>query len=371
MGLETTDPRIGTVIDNRYRIFKRLAKGSTGVVYSAQRMQLDRPVAIKFLDVSAAKKMEFRKRFEIEAKAMSRLSHPNCVSVIDFGLTDAPYIVMDLVRGHTLKTLTDRGGVEPSRAVRIIRQLLSGLAHAHNKGIIHCDIKPGNIMLSEVTGTGDFVRVFDFGMAKLLGPEQNLEKEDDLVAGTLAYMSPETLSNQQLDARTDIFSAGVVLYELLTGHKPFTAKTPAQILKMHDTTPLPLGKALVTTYCSQELEDVVARAMARDRSDRFQTATEFADALDSVPEAAGPPFGRISLPALEDENEVQDRENSSSANTQRKRKLIWAIVILFGGLFALTAYFALSMLSGLMGDMSLFHNRQLSEIASRLDFGDF
>ncbi len=291
MSWEPQDPRIGTVLEGRYKILQRIAVGAMGVVYRAQRVKLGRPVAIKFLLSSVARDKEFRERFAIEARAMSQLSHPHCISVIDFGVTDAPYIVMDLVPGHTLKELAKRAPIDSGRALPIVRQLLAALAHAHNKGIIHRDVKPANIMLTEVTGTGDHVRVFDFGLAKILGHERIRAADSDLVVGTPSYMSPEHLRDEELDARADIFSAGVVLYELLTGTKPFKARKPTDILSMHKQTPPLLRKALKTTYFSDELQDAVAKALAIERSERFQTAAEFATALDLVPEATRPSVG--------------------------------------------------------------------------------
>jgi serine/threonine-protein kinase len=139
-----------------------------GVVYRGERLQLGRAVAIKFLHAAFAGRPEIMRRFETEARAMSRLAHPHCVSVMDYGVEEgAPYLVMDFVHGKTLRTLLDEGELTTARSLHIMRQLLAGLAHAHGQGIIHRDIKPANIMLTEATGTGDHVRILDFGLAKL------------------------------------------------------------------------------------------------------------------------------------------------------------------------------------------------------------
>ncbi|MCP4604207.1 MAG: protein kinase [Proteobacteria bacterium] len=340
MSLETDDSRIGTVLQDRYRIVRRLAVGSMSVVYRGQRVQLGRPVAIKFLRSSMANNEEFLKRFELEARTMSRLSHPNCISVIDFGVTDAPYIVMDLVPGRTLKDLTDLGPIAPDRSVRIIRQLMAGLAHAHKRGIIHRDIKPANVMLTEATCTGDYVRVFDFGLAKLMGAERIGPADSDTVAGTLDYMSPEHASGKELDARADLFSTGVVLYQLLTGSKPFKAVSPAGILHMHEADPPLLRDAHMAASFSLELEGVVTKALARRPEDRFQTAIEFATALDSIPEAAGPALSTIPPPPREEGHPVQSGVSGSLASSFAniagsaiKRPHRWTIMAVIG-LFA-------------------------------------
>ena len=161
------DPRIGAILQGRYRILARIAAGGMGVVYKAERIQLGRPVAVKFLHSSFASEREFLRRFETEARAMGRLAHPHCVSVIDFGVEGAPYMVMDFVTGQTLRALLDDGRLPVGRALGIARQLLAGLAHAHGQGIVHRDVKPANIILGEATGTGDHVRILDFGLAKL------------------------------------------------------------------------------------------------------------------------------------------------------------------------------------------------------------
>jgi eukaryotic-like serine/threonine-protein kinase len=161
------DLRTGAVLNGRYRIVELLGEGGMGLVYRGERLQLGRPVAIKFLHTPYAKSAKFVARFEREARAMSQLSHPHCVSVIDFGMHDAPYIVMDYVTGVTLREALDRGPMAVPKALSIVRQVLLGLAHAHELGIVHRDIKPGNIMLASATGMDDQVRIFDFGLAKL------------------------------------------------------------------------------------------------------------------------------------------------------------------------------------------------------------
>jgi len=254
-----------------------------GVVYRAERVQLGRIVAIKFLHTLFATSDDFIKRFELEARTMSRLDHPNCVSVIDYGVSGAPFIVMDYVTGTTLKQLLDDGPLPPARALGIARQMLAGLAHAHEKGIIHRDVKPANIMLTKATGTGDHVRILDFGLAKLIDVDQSLSS---VIVGTPNYMSPEQAGARKVDGRSDIYATGVVLFELLTGHKPFVSDEALEMIRMHLEDPPPaLRERRRDVAFSDELEAVVRRALAKAPEDRFQTPEELADALDATPEA--------------------------------------------------------------------------------------
>ncbi len=280
------DPRIGLVLNGRYRVDSMLGEGGMGVVYRGQRLQLDRPVAIKFLHSPYAGSPKFVARFDREARAMSRLSHPCCVSVIDFGVQDAPYIVMDFAPGDTLRTILDEQRLTATRSVQITRQILTGLAHAHEQGIVHRDIKPGNIMLGEATGMGDHVRIFDFGLAKLHDPSGLGDPSTTGVIGTPSYMAPEQTRGDKLDLRVDLYATGVVLFELLTGEKPFDAPDTLAVLRMHREKHAPRVSDRGSKV-SHELEAVVAKALQKEPDDRYQTAAEFLAALDAVPEATG------------------------------------------------------------------------------------
>jgi eukaryotic-like serine/threonine-protein kinase len=282
------DPRLGAVLGGRYRITSLLGEGGMGLVYRGERLQLGFPVAIKFLHSPYARSPKFVARFEREARAMSKLSHPHCVSVIDFGVQDAPYIVMDFVTGQTLREVLDEGAMPPARALMILRQVLFGLAHAHAEGVIHRDIKPGNIMLGEHTGMGEHVRIFDFGLAKLRDNEVDGDVSHAHVVGTPAYMAPEQARADKIDARVDLYATGVLLFEMLTGRKPFVGDDAYAVLVMQRDAPPPLLRSLEPDL-SPELEQVVARALEKDVDKRFQTAAEFVAALDSVPEATGRP----------------------------------------------------------------------------------
>jgi len=284
------DERIGAVLDNRYRIVSKIASGSMGVIYRGERIKLGRSVAVKVLHTPLANQDRFLQRFEIEAKALSRLSHPNCVSIIDFGVADAPYLVMDLINGHTLKEVIERRALRPPRALYIFRQVLAALAHAHGHGIVHRDVKPGNVMLTEATGAGDHIRILDFGLARLanVGMAED-ETGSPKVVGTPFYMSPEQASGKKGDLRSDLYSAGILLFEMLTGTKPFDSEEMLEVLNMHvEQTPPLLRSCAGRQRFSEELEGVVQKALSKKPGHRYQTALDFVDALDRTPEAAQP-----------------------------------------------------------------------------------
>ena len=271
----------GKVIDGRYQILERMAEGAMGVVYRGTRLKLDRPVAIKVMHAALPEEMKARERFEREAKLMARLEHPHCVAIIDFGLYGAkPYVVMELVRGHSLHDmLVEQGRVEIPRAVDILTQVLSGLAHAHEQGIIHRDIKPANIMVTPKAPLGVHARILDFGLARMLGGSASIS--DGVAVGTPSYMAPEQCRGETLGVTVDIYACGVVLFEMLTGKKPFVASEPIQIVKKHlEEMPPRLADIAPGNYGA--LEGIVARALAKSPADRFPSAFAMADALSAA-----------------------------------------------------------------------------------------
>jgi serine/threonine-protein kinase len=262
------------VIDDRYRVIEPIARGAMGTVYRGERLRLGRAVAIKVMHAALPDAMQSRERFEREAKLMALLEHPHCVSVIDFGVYDEkPYLVMDLVRGASLFELMAKGPLEVQRALEILRQTLAGLAHAHGHGIIHRDIKPANLMVTTEAGLGDHVRILDFGLARLR--EQSSQLTAGLTVGTPSYMAPEQCRGGTIDARVDLYACGVVLFEMVTGRKPFVAGDPISIVTLHLKEPPPSVGIPV-------LEDMVARALAKEPDHRFQTAIEMSAAIDRV-----------------------------------------------------------------------------------------
>ncbi|MBA3542303.1 MAG: serine/threonine protein kinase, partial [Deltaproteobacteria bacterium] len=272
------DPRIGAVLQDRYRIVSRVAEGAMGVIYRGERIGLERAVAIKFLHESVVANPESRRRFETEAKAASRLGHPNCVAVIDFGIDhDAPYLVMDYVFGRTLRDLQHEEPVTVGRALDLGRQILAGLAHAHGHGIIHRDVKPENVLVT-ADGTTEHARILDFGLAKL---KDAATITDGVAVGTPSYMSPEQTLGERADARSDVYGAGVVIYELLTGVKPFSSKSPFEVMRMHRDVPVPsFASSAPDRAIAADLEAVVLKSLAKDPDARFPTAVQFASALE-------------------------------------------------------------------------------------------
>jgi serine/threonine protein kinase len=271
----------GQVIDRRYQILERLADGAMGVVYRAVRLNLDRPVAVKVMHASLRDEMKGKERFEREAKLMARLEHPHCVSIIDFGLhAHKPFVVMELVRGRSLfEVMCEQGRFEVSRALDIMGQVLSGLAHAHEQGIIHRDIKPANIMITPKAPLGVHARILDFGLATILGSSASLS--DGVAVGTPSYMAPEQCRGDELDARVDVYACGVVLFEMLTGRKPFVAAEPIEIVKLH-LKEMPPRLADVAPGDYGAVEDIVARALAKSPADRYPSAVAMAEALAAV-----------------------------------------------------------------------------------------
>ena len=271
----------GQVIDRRYQILERLADGAMGVVYRAVRLGLDRPVAVKVMHASLRDEMKGKERFEREAKLMARLEHPHCVSIIDFGLhAHKPYVVMELVRGRSLfEVLSEQGRFEITRALDIMGQVLSGLAHAHEQGIIHRDIKPANIMVTPKAPLGVHVRILDFGLATILGSSASLS--DGVAVGTPSYMAPEQCRGDELDARVDLYACGIVLFEMLTGRKPFVAAEPIETVKLHLKEPAP-RRSDVAPGEYGAVEDIVARALAKSPADRYPSAVAMAEALAAV-----------------------------------------------------------------------------------------
>jgi len=277
----------GAVLDGRYKVIEAVAQGAMGVVYRAERLKLGKIVAVKVLHDELPNELSSRKRFELEAMAMAKLEHPHCAAVLDVGTHDGkPYVVMDFITGEDLKSLIDKGPVPPARAVEIVRQVLSGVAHAHEHGIIHRDIKPANVLLSQKAGLGDHVKILDFGLARLQ-QEQTTKLTSGIVVGTPAYMAPEQIRGTQIDGRCDLYACGVLLFELLTGHKPFHSERddPMEVVSMHLKNPPPTLADKLPGVDFGELEGVVAKALQKTAADRFQTATEFVAALDAAESA--------------------------------------------------------------------------------------
>jgi serine/threonine-protein kinase len=265
----------------KYRVLEALGRGGMAQVYRGYHPQLDRYVAIKVLRADLVDDETFLKRFRHEAHAVSGLRHANIVQVFDFDVQDDYYyMVMELLEGDTLRARLNEYRLRKERMplreiARVLMDVLSGLEYAHSEGIIHRDLKPANIML---TKKGQAV-LTDFGIAQILGSTQITAS--GALMGTLNYMAPEQGLEGRCDARSDIYSLGIVLYEMLTGYTPFDADTPLAILMKHLNDPLPLPSQLDPDL-PPSLEQVVLKALAKSPADRFQSAKEMAAALESL-----------------------------------------------------------------------------------------
>jgi serine/threonine-protein kinase len=290
-GAPVSDPFIGTVVGDRYRIVSRIGVGGMGAVYRAEHTMMRRDLAIKVLLPELGGKEEFARRFEREAESASRLDHPNIITVTDFGHTPegSLFLVMEFLAGESLTRAIKGGPMPPARALHIIRQILRALDHAHAAGVVHRDLKPDNIMLIERDGQRDFVKILDFGIAKVTEPMSGGQAltQAGVIFGTPEYLSPEQALGEAVDARADIYAAGVMLYEMLAGRRPFESDDKVKIISMHlahapprmrDTNPavdLPIP-----------LEQAVLQALEKSRDHRFATAAAFLQALDDAEAAA-------------------------------------------------------------------------------------
>jgi len=302
---------LGSELDGRYRIISPLGEGGMGAVFLGEHILIGRQVAIKVLNPELAKSEDFLARFQREAIAAGRLDHPNCVPVTDSGsLADGTaYLVMELVSGKSLGAMLEEEGpgLDPIRALRILRHTLRGLGHAHNVGIVHRDIKPDNIMLSARENDSDFARVLDFGIAKLRDDDSK-EKEAltqaGMAVGTPAYLSPEQALGDTIDHRSDLYSCAVVLFDMLCGRAPFVADQPMGVLMKHATADAPhLWDVAPHLQDLPSLDALVQRGLAKERDDRFQDADEFVAAIDQELLALGsqltPPPGMQRTPPPE------------------------------------------------------------------------
>ena len=280
----TKDPLVGQTIDDKYRLIRPVGSGGMAQVYLAEELASGGGVAVKFLRSAFANLPGFVRRFQREAKTLSLLDHPNCVSVRDFGVIwGLPYLVMEFLDGVTLSEELRAGPMAVERILRIARELLAGLAHAHERAVVHRDLKPGNVML---VGHGEqqSVKIMDFGTAQLLTGEHSGSTRGTEI-GTPWYMAPEQVTGQPADPRTDIYALGVILFEMLAGRKPYEAHDTLRVLQMQVRDPTPSLRALVPGKgYSPELEAVVVRAMQKEQGARFKDAAAFAAALEQVAE---------------------------------------------------------------------------------------
>ena len=258
--------------------------GGIGRVYRAENLALKRPVAIKVLLEHYACVPDLQKRFEREARALGALSHPSIVTITDFVSTpdNTTFLVMELVDGESLDDMLERGPLAPELAFAVMEQLLSSLAYAHEREVVHRDLKPSNVIVRELAGGRPHAVILDFGLAKFMdgsGPSANLTKTG-LVVGTPAYMAPEQASGGHADKRADVYSAGILFYEMLAGVHPFAGSEGQELLRHHLLTPPPrLASMVDVAEVHPDLEELFARTLAKDGADRYADGAAMLDAL--------------------------------------------------------------------------------------------
>lgn len=290
---EKTDKYIGMMLDDRYEILELIGSGGMANVYKALCHRLNRYDAVKIMRDDTASNEEFRKRFRAESQAVAMLSHPNIVSVYDVSHSDdIEYIVMELIEGVTLKQYMEKAGaLSPGETLDFSIQIARALAHAHDKGIIHRDIKPQNIMLLE----DGRIKVADFGIASL---QSEIEPDSDETIGSVHYIAPEQARGGAADARSDIYSLGIVMYEMLTAKLPYVGDSAVEVAVKHMNAEAVAPRDIVSDI-PEELEAITLKAMASDIDARYQSAQELLDDLESF---------RKSFTAAQLQAEIQNDE---------------------------------------------------------------
>ncbi|WP_099248038.1 protein kinase [Mycobacterium sp. shizuoka-1] len=287
----TSDPLLHVLLEGRYRVDAKIATGGMSTVYRGLDVRLDRPVALKVMDARYANDAQFLTRFQREARAVARLKDPGLVGVYDQGLDGShPFLVMELIEGGTLRELLrERGPMPPHAAAAVLRPVLGGLATAHHAGLVHRDVKPENVLISD---DGD-VKLVDFGLVRAVA-EAGITSTS-VILGTAAYLSPEQVSSGAADARSDVYAVGILAYELITGTTPFSGDNPLTVAYQrmdHDVPPPSSAIAGVP----QQFDEFIARATAREPDARFADAEEMAEDLDAIAQELALPKFRVPAP---------------------------------------------------------------------------
>ena len=286
------DPLIGRTIGGSYKIERLIGEGAMGRVYQAHHIQLRKNVALKILRSNLVNDQTVVKRFEREAHAASRLNHPNCISIYGFGQEDDGellWMAMEFISGSDLGTIiAEDSPLQPDRVVHIIGQVCEALDEAHSARIIHRDLKPANVVCFDHRRTKDFVKVLDFGIAKIIDPGDDYQAltRDGIVCGTPAYMSPEQVQGLELDNRSDLFSLGIILYQTLTNKLPFYAESAVEVAtKIVIEEPKRPSEIRPEWSYPAELEDIAMRLLSKKKEQRYRNAIDVKDALDESLEA--------------------------------------------------------------------------------------
>ncbi|SNT52767.1 serine/threonine protein kinase [Asanoa hainanensis] len=285
MDIQVADSLLGTLVDGRYRIRGRVARGGMATVYTATDERLERTVALKIIHPAQARDPEFLERFTDEAKTIARLTHPNVVAVYDQGRhAGLPYLVMEYVRGHTLRdVLAQRRRLNPGEALAILEQMLAAISAAHRAGLVHRDVKPENVLVAEAPSGGpgnlvdSVVKVADFGLARAVEASATDGDGGQLMA-TVAYVAPELVTDGRADPRSDVYSAGIVLFEMLTGRVPYDGAQPVEVAWQHVDRDVPAPSTLVPGI-PPVVDELVSRATRRDPQARPTDAGAFLSAV--------------------------------------------------------------------------------------------
>ena len=286
MTSSAADPFIGQVLEGRYQVDELIARGGMANVYRATDLRLGRTVALKILAGTLANDQNFVERFIQEARATASLMHPNVVAVHDQGLAlGFPFLVMEYVPGRTIReVLSQNGPFTSAHALEIMRSVLAGLTAAHDAGFVHRDIKPENVL---ITNEG-LIKVTDFGLARVISDQPVSNSTGAVLLGTMAYLSPEQVQQQTIDARSDVYSSGILLYEMVTGRVPFTGSTPLDVAYKHVNEDVP-APSILQPDVPPAVDHLVLAATARNINDRLPSARAFQDgvirALSAVPQA--------------------------------------------------------------------------------------
>jgi serine/threonine protein kinase, bacterial len=285
------DPLVGAVLDGRYRVGGIIATGGMSAVYRGLDIRLDRPVAIKVMESRYAVDQQFLTRFEREARAVARLKDPGLVAVYDQGVDGHhPFLVMELVEGGTLRELLrERGPMPPHAVAAVLRPVLGGLAVAHRSGLVHRDVKPENVLISD---EGE-VKIADFGLVRAVAEAKITS--DSVILGTAAYLSPEQVSSGDATPRSDVYGCGILIYELLTGSTPFGGDSPLAVAYARMDTDVRPPSNVIRGVPTQ-FDDLVRHATARNAAERFADAQEMAVELDAIADQLALPEFRVPAP---------------------------------------------------------------------------
>jgi len=321
---------IGKCLDGRYRIEAQLGAGGAGTVYRARHLGLDRLVALKVLQRQHQERWGSRKRFEREARALAQLSHEHIVAVSDCGVdAGVPFLVMELLEGESLEARLKKGALPPALAAELLQQLLLGLTFVHEHGLVHRDIKPGNLFLERTAQGRERLKLLDFGLAKLLAPSAGAAVTlSGEVFGTPAYMPPEQITGEAIDARSDVYAVGLVAFEMVAGRRAFQGHE-SELLRQQLVEPVPRleQRKLAPEF---PLDEWIQRATAKEKERRFPSAREMSQALRALrPDIPQPRTTRSSgLPAVRARGQRRDRSGGAAGSALRAGALLVCVLAL-------------------------------------------